>query len=63
MAPGLHRLDFSRLPVSLTADSVRAAGKGTAANKVLVWWRRGRVVRTIGRGRMGDGADRRRESP
>ncbi len=35
LEPGLHRLDFSGLPVSLTADSVRASGKGTARARLL----------------------------
>src|SRR3954468_4568769 len=35
LEPGLHRLDFSGLPMSLAADSVRAAGKGTARARLL----------------------------
>ncbi len=35
LEPGQHRLEISELPMSLLADSVRAAGRGTARARLL----------------------------
>jgi hypothetical protein len=35
LEPGQHRLEISGLPMSLLADSVRAAGRGTARARLL----------------------------
>jgi uncharacterized protein (TIGR02231 family) len=35
LQPGQHRLDFTGLPMTLAADSVRASGRGTARARLL----------------------------